>query len=42
MPDQDQRYHRVDVGDDEIVIYDRENEQAWVQSDVHFSHQEVA
>lgn len=31
--DQDQRYRRVNVGDDEIVIYDVADGKAWIQSD---------
>jgi hypothetical protein len=31
--DQDQRYQRVNVGDEEIVIYDVSKVEAWIQSD---------
>ena len=26
------RYAELDIGEDEFVIYDRENHQAWIQS----------
>jgi len=34
--DQDQRdrYAELNIGDEEFVIYDRENHQAWIQSTV--------
>lgn len=28
------RYAELTIGDDEFVIYDRQNHQAWIQSDV--------
>jgi hypothetical protein len=28
------RYAELDIGDEEFVIYDRENHQAWLQSSV--------
>jgi hypothetical protein len=28
----EQRYAEMNIGDDEFVIYDRENHQAWIQS----------
>jgi hypothetical protein len=28
------RYGELEVGDEEFVIYDRENHQAWIQSSV--------
>lgn len=28
------RYAELNIGDDEFVIYDRENHQAWIQSTV--------
>lgn len=28
----EQRYAELNIGDDEFVIYDRENHQAWIQS----------
>lgn len=31
---QAQRYAELTIGDDEFVIYDRENHQAWLQSTV--------
>lgn len=31
---QAQRYAELTIGDDEFVIYDRENHQAWIQSTV--------
>jgi hypothetical protein len=30
--EQAQRYAELTIGDDEFVIYDRENHQAWIQS----------
>ncbi len=41
MPDQDQRYERVNVGDDELVIYDKKNGNAWVQSDCYITLESV-
>lgn len=32
--DQTQRYAELTIDDDEFVIYDRENHQAWIQSTV--------
>jgi hypothetical protein len=32
--DQSQRYAELNIGDEEFVIYDRENHQAWIQSTV--------
>jgi len=32
--DQSRRYAELTIGDDEFVIYDRENHQAWIQSTV--------
>lgn len=32
--DQAQRYAELTIGDDEFVIYDRENHEAWIQSTV--------
>lgn len=32
--DQSRRYAELNIGDDEFVIYDRENHQAWIQSTV--------
>lgn len=29
---QDSRYDELNIGDEEFVIYDRENHQAWIQS----------
>ena len=31
---QERRTAELDIGDDEFVIYDRENHQAWIQSTV--------
>ena len=30
----ERRYAELNIGDDEFVIYDRENHQAWIQSSV--------
>ena len=30
--DEARRYAELSIGDDEFVIYDRENHQAWIQS----------
>jgi hypothetical protein len=30
--DQAERYAELNIGDEEFVIYDRENHQAWIQS----------
>jgi hypothetical protein len=30
--DQTTRYAELNIGDEEFVIYDRENHQAWIQS----------
>jgi hypothetical protein len=32
--DQPSRYAELNIGDEEFVIYDRENHQAWIQSTV--------
>jgi hypothetical protein len=32
--DQAERYAELTIGDEEFVIYDRENHQAWLQSTV--------
>jgi len=32
--EQEQRFAELTIGDDEFVIYDRENHQAWIQSSV--------
>ncbi|ACV48890.1 MULTISPECIES: DUF7331 family protein [Halomicrobium] len=32
--EQTRRYAELTIGDDEFVIYDRENHQAWIQSTV--------
>jgi len=32
--DQSERYAELAIGDDEFVIYDRENHRAWIQSTV--------
>jgi len=31
------RYAELTIGDEEFVIYDRENHQAWIQSSTSFS-----
>ncbi|MFB6166596.1 MAG: hypothetical protein ABEJ31_15665 [Haloarculaceae archaeon] len=30
----ERRYAELRIGDDEFVIYDRQNHEAWIQSDV--------
>jgi hypothetical protein len=32
--DESRRYAELNIGDEEFVIYDRENHQAWIQSTV--------
>ena len=32
--EESQRYAELNIGDEEFVIYDRENHQAWIQSTV--------
>jgi len=32
--DEDHRYAELNIGDEEFVIYDREDHQAWIQSTV--------
>ncbi|MFB6073661.1 MAG: hypothetical protein ABEJ89_01465 [Haloarculaceae archaeon] len=32
--DQSSRYAELNIGDEEFVIYDRQNHQAWIQSTV--------
>ena len=32
--DRSQRYAELNIGDEDFVIYDRENHQAWIQSTV--------
>lgn len=32
--DQTNRYAELNIGDEEFVIYDRQNHQAWIQSTV--------
>jgi hypothetical protein len=32
--DDTERYSELTIGDDEFVVYDRENHQAWIQSTV--------
>ena len=34
VDDQADRYAELNIGDEEFVIYDRENHQAWLQSSV--------
>ncbi|WP_201287779.1 DUF7331 family protein [Salinirussus salinus] len=40
-PSADQRYAQLEVGD-QVVIYDRQNHQAWVQSDAAVSTDSMA
>jgi hypothetical protein len=35
--DETPRYAELNIGDEEFVIYDRENHQAWIQSTVAMS-----
>lgn len=41
--DQDdrERYAELNIGDEEFVVYDRENHQAWIQSTVALSVEEM-
>jgi len=39
--DEEQRYGELNIGDEEFVIYDRENHQAWLQSTVAVSTDEM-
>jgi len=41
MADQDVRYHGHKVGQDEIVILDKFNNAAWVQSDAYIEFQDL-
>ena len=34
VDEESDRYAELNIGDEEFVIYDRENHQAWVQSSV--------
>jgi hypothetical protein len=34
VDEQSERYAELNIGDEEFVIYDRENHQAWIQSTV--------
>lgn len=34
VDDSERRFAELTLGDDELVIYDRENHRAWLQSDV--------
>jgi hypothetical protein len=36
VDNEDTRYAELNIGDEEYVIYDRENHQAWIQSTVAF------
>lgn len=36
-----QRYGELNIGDEEYVVYDRKNHQAWVQSTVAVSVEEM-
>lgn len=31
---EEQRYAELNIGDEEFVVYDRQNHQAWIQSSV--------
>ena len=35
------RYAELNIGDEEFVIYDRENHQAWIQSTVAFGLEDL-
>jgi len=39
--DERDRYAELNIGDEEFVIYDRENHQAWLQSTVAVSADEM-
>ncbi len=39
--DEQNRYAQLNIGDEEYVIYDRENHQAWIQSTVAISPTEM-
>ena len=39
--DEQDRYAELNIGDEEFVIYDRENHQAWIQSTVAVSAEEM-
>jgi hypothetical protein len=39
--DQSTRYGELNIGDEEYVIYDRENHQAWIQSTVAVTAEEL-
>ena len=34
VDEESERYAELNIGDEEFVIYDRENHQAWIQSTV--------
>ncbi|MFC7072993.1 hypothetical protein ACFQJ7_13015 [Halovenus rubra] len=36
VDNEENRYAELNIGDEEYVIYDRENHQAWIQSSVAF------
>lgn len=36
------RFAFVETDDGELLVYDTENEDAWIQSDVHFERSEAA
>lgn len=36
-----ERYAELNIGDEEYVVYDRENHQAWLQSTVAYSADEM-
>jgi hypothetical protein len=39
--EQSKRYAELNIGDEEFVIYDRENHQAWIQSTVAMPVEEI-
>ena len=39
--DREQRYGELNIGDEEFVIYDRENHRAWIQSSVTVTTEEL-
>jgi hypothetical protein len=39
--DESDRYAELNIGDEEFVIYDRENHQAWIQSTVAVSADDI-
>jgi hypothetical protein len=41
VEDERDRYAELNIGDEEFVIYDRENHQAWIQSTVAVTIEEL-